>query len=217
MKTLLCLISGLFLMAFVSEQNDPRAKKILDELSAKTKTYTSIVADFTITTENKKDKTSETQKGKISIKGKKYKLELSDQLIISDNVTVWSVLHESKEIQINDIGTKAKDGAITPDNIFTIYETGFKNEFVKEEVQKSGAVYQYIKLFPIDTKKRNFHTALLTIDKKKKQMVSMKVMGKDGSDITYLIKSFQANANLDEAAFTCDPKKYQGYEVVDLR
>lgn len=217
MKTFLSLLTGLLLMSFVLEQNDPRAKKILDELSAKTKTYTSIVADFNITTENKKDKTSETQKGKISIKGKKYKLELDDQLVISDNNTVWSVLHESKEIQINDIGTRTKEGAITPDNIFTIYETGFKNEFVKEETQKSGAVFQYIKLFPIDTKKRNFHTALLTIDKKKKQMISLKVMGKDGNDITYLIKSFQPNLNLEESAFTCDLKKYPGYEVIDLR
>jgi outer membrane lipoprotein carrier protein len=217
MKPLLSLLSALLLMAFTAEQNDPRAKKILDELSAKTKTYTSIVADFTVTTENKKDKTSDTQKGKISIKGKKYKLEIADQVIISDNKTVWSVLAESKEIQVNDIGARSKEGAITPDNIFTIYETGFKNEFVKEEAQKSGAVYQYIKLFPIDTKKRNFHTALLTIDKKKKQIVSLKVMGKDGNDITYNIKSFQTNVNLDESLFSCDTKKYAGYEVIDLR
>jgi len=217
MKTFLCLISGLVLLAFTTEQNDPRAKKILDDLSTKTKTYNSIVADFTITTENKKDKTSETRKGKISIKEKKYRLELDDQFIISDNNTVWSVINESKEIQINDAGSRAKDGAITPDNIFTIYETGFKNEFVKEETQKSGAVYQYIKLFPIDTKKRNFHTALLTIDKKKKQIVSMKVMGKDGNDITYSIKSFKTNLTLDDTFFSCDPKKYSGFEVIDLR
>jgi outer membrane lipoprotein-sorting protein len=217
MKPLLSIITALFLIAFAAEQNDPRAKKILDDLSAKTKTYTTLVADFTITTENKKEKTSETQKGKISIKGKKYKLELQDQIIICDNATVWSVLQDSKEIQINDVGTRAKDGAITPDNIFTIYETGFKNEFVKEEMQKSGAIYQYIKLFPIDTKKRNFHTALLTIDKKKQQIVSMKVMGKDGNDITYAIKSFQTNIKLDEASFSCDPTKFPGYEVIDLR
>jgi outer membrane lipoprotein carrier protein len=198
-------------------QNDPKAKQILDDLSAKTKAYSSISADFVITTENKKDKTSDTQSGKIIIKGKKYKLEISSQTIICDNKTIWTVLKDAQEIQINNLDEKDKEGSITPNNIFTIYETGFKYEFVKEETLKNGDIHQHVKLFPMDTKKRNFHTAVLTIDKKKKQIVSLKILGKDGMDITYAIKNFQANSEIPDNTFVYNKKSYPGYEEIDLR
>ena len=57
----------------INAQNDPQAKKILDELSVKTKAYTTIKAEFSFTQE-KKDKTKDTQNGKIQTKGTKYKL-----------------------------------------------------------------------------------------------------------------------------------------------
>lgn len=219
MKTLHTILLTTFALAFFIAfgQNDPKAKKILDEVSAKTKTYTSIVAEFSVKVENKKTGTNDTQQGKISIKGNKYKLEISNQTVISDGKTSWTVLKDANEVQVNAVDAKQKDGAITPDNIFTIYETGFKYEFAKEEVQKSGAVIQYVKLFPLDVKKRNFHTALLSIDKKKKQITSLKILGKDGNDITYTIKTFVPNSEIADAAFTFNPKAYPGYEVIDLR
>ncbi len=219
MKNKHSLLLTIFALAFFIAwgQNDPKAKKILDEVSAKTKTYTTIIAEFAVKVENKKAGTSDTQQGKISIKGNKYKLEISNQTVISDGKTSWTVLKDANEVQVNAVDAKQKDGAITPDNIFTIYETGFKYEFAKEEVQKSGAVIQYIKLFPVDAKKRNFHTALLSIDKKKKQITSLKILGKDGNDITYTIKSFVPNSEIADAVFSFNQKAYPGYEVIDLR
>jgi outer membrane lipoprotein carrier protein len=69
----------------------------------------------------------------------------------------------------------------------------------------------------MDTKKRNFHTAVLTIDKKKKQIVSLKILGKDGMDITYAIKNFQANSEIPDNTFVYNKKSYPGYEEIDLR
>lgn len=219
MKTGKTILFTLFAFAFFIAwgQNDPKAKKILDEVSAKTKTYTSIVAEFSVKVENKKEGTSDTQQGKITIKGNKYKLEISNQTVICDGKASWTILKDANEVQVNSVDAKQKDGAITPNNIFTIYETGFKYEFAKEETLKSGAIIQSIKLFPIDVKKRNFHTALLTIDKKKKQITSMKILGKDGNDITYTIKSFTPNTEIQDAVFTFNAKSFPGYEVIDLR
>lgn len=218
-KTRYSLLLSIFALAFFIAwgQNDPKAKKILDEVSAKTKTYTSIIAEFSVKVENKKEGSSDTQQGKITIKGSKYKLEISNQTVICDGKTSWTVLKDASEVQVNSIDAKQKDGAITPNNIFTIYETGFKYEFAKEEVLKSGAVIQHIKLFPIDPKKRNFHTALLSIDKKKKQITSLKILGKDGNDITYTIKSFTPNTEIQDAVFSFNAKSFPGYEVIDLR
>lgn len=217
MKNIIIVLSLLLVNFTLQAQVDAKAKKNLDDVSAKTKTYTSISAEFTITIENKKNKTTDTQSGKITLKGSKYKLEVNNQTIISDNKTSWTILKDASEVQINTIESKEKETGINPSNIFTMHEKGFKYEFVKEEKQKNGAVYQIIKLYPEDVKKKNYHTAILTINKEKSQIVSIKILGKDGTDMTYLVKSFIANAVVPETVFVFNDKNYPGYEVIDLR
>jgi len=218
MKKLIIVIFGLLLANYsVNAQVDAKAKKILDEVSAKTKTYTSITAEFTITIENKKNKTTDSQTGKITLKGNKYKLEVNNQTIISDSKTSWTILKDASEVQINTIESKEKETGINPSNIFTMHEKGFKYEFVKEEKQKNGAVYQIIKLYPEDVKKKNYHTAILTINKDKSQIVSIKILGKDGTDMTYFVKSFTTNTAIPETVFVFNDKNFPGYEVIDLR
>jgi outer membrane lipoprotein carrier protein len=132
-------------------QTDAKAKKILDEVSAKTKTYKSIVSDFVLKIDNKKTNVHETQQGKVFLKGLKYKLEIANQTIINDNKTIWTVIKDAEEIQINNADDKSKKSdVITPSNIFTVYEKNFKYEFWKEEKDKKGAVKFLIKLFPTD-------------------------------------------------------------------
>ncbi len=194
----------------VNAQTDPKAKTILDDLSAKTKTYTTVKADFTFVVE-KKDKNKETQNGKIQIKGSKYKLEITGHDIYSDGKTVWDFIKDANEVQVKDVETGAED-AITPTNIFTIYEKGFKYKLDGED-----AVNQTISLFPTNPDKKKFHTVKLTIDKTKKQISSIKILMKDGSTQTYTIKSFASNTTIPDADFTFDTKAHPGVSVEDLR
>jgi len=217
MKKIIVALSLLFANTTINAQVDAKAKKILDDVSSKTKTYTTINAEFSITIENKKNKTVDSQNGKLTLKGSKYKLEVNNQTIISDSKTSWTILKDASEVQINSIESKEKETGLNPSNIFTMHEKGFKYEFVKEEKQKNGSVYQIIKLYPEDVKTKNYHTALLTINKEKSQIVSIKIMGKDGTDITYLVKSFIANGLVSENVFVFNDKNYPNYEVIDLR
>lgn len=217
MKKIIFLLSMLLTSYSISAQVDAKAKKILDDVSAKTKTYTTINAEFSITIENKKNKTTDTQTGKITLKGSKYKLEVNNQTIISDSKTSWTILKDASEVQINSIESKEKETGLNPSNIFTMHERGFKYEFVKEEKQKNGSVFQIIKLYPEDVKKKNYHTAILTINKEKSQIVSIKILGKDGTDMTYLVKTFNANAAVPESVFVFNDKNYPGFEIIDLR
>jgi outer membrane lipoprotein-sorting protein len=217
MKKIIFLLSLLLTNYSVNAQIDAKAKKILDDVSAKTKTYSSINAEFSITIENKKNKTSDTQVGKLTLKGNKYKLEVNNQTIISDSKTSWTILKDASEVQINTVESKEKETGLNPSNIFTMHEKGFKYEFVKEEKQKNGALYQIIKLYPEDVKKKNYHTAILTVNKEKSQIVSLKIIGKDGTDMTYQVKNFNANTAVAESVFVFNEKNYSGYEVIDLR
>jgi outer membrane lipoprotein carrier protein len=194
----------------LNAQNDPKAKSILDELSAKTKAYTSIKAEFTFTTE-KKDKTKDVQNGKIETKGKKYKLEIPGHEIYCDGKTVWEYIKDANEVQVKDMESEA-EGSINPSNIFTIYEKGFKYKFEGED-----ATTQTISLFPENPDKKKYHTAKLYVNKSKKEISSVKMMMKDGSTQTYAIKSFTPNATIPDTDFTFDAKAHPGVSVEDMR
>jgi outer membrane lipoprotein carrier protein len=196
-------------IASVSAQNDPKAKAILDDLSAKTKAYTSIKAEFTFVTE-KKDKTKDSQEGKIATKGNKYKLEIPGHEIYSDGKKVWDFIKSANEVQVKDVEAGSED-AINPTTIFTMYEKGFKYKFDGED-----ATTQTISLFPENPDKKKYHTIKLYIDKNKKQITSVKMMMKDGSTQTYTIKSFTPNAAIPDTDFTFNVKAHPGVSVENL-
>ncbi len=194
----------------INAQTDPKAKSILDDLSAKTKAYTSVKAEFTFVTE-KKDKTKETQNGKIQIKGAKYKLEIPGHEIYCDGKTIWDFIKDANEVQVKDMETGGED-AINPSTIFTIYEKGYKYKFDSED-----ATSQTLSLFPINPDKKKFHTVKLVIDKTKKQISSIKMLMKDGSTQTWTIKGFTVNTTLPDTDFTFDSKLHAGVSIEDLR
>jgi outer membrane lipoprotein-sorting protein len=190
-------------------QVDP-AKKILDDLSAKTKSYSTLKAEFSWTVE-KKDKSKDTQSGKIQTKGDKYKLEIPGHEIYCDGKTVWDFIKDANEVQIKDIEAGDED-AVNPSTIFTLYEKGYKYKFDGED-----ATTQVISLFPLNPDKKKFHTIKLSIDKTKKQITSVKLMMKDGTLQTYTIKSFLGNGTIPDTDFIFNAKAHPGVSSEDLR
>ncbi|GAF05053.1 LolA family protein [Saccharicrinis fermentans] len=71
MKKILLLVA--LIPGFVFAQNPEQAKKILDQVTAKTKTYKTIKASFSFKLENLQENIQEEYAGTISIKGDKYK------------------------------------------------------------------------------------------------------------------------------------------------
>jgi len=211
MKTIisLLLISIISLNSFAQEQ---QAKAILDKLSAKTKTYSTIKAEFQYSINNKTEGINETQSGKIEIKGNNYFLSIKGQDILSNNKSIWTILKDAEEVQINNISDEDDEEYLSPNKIFTLYEKGFKYNFVKEE---SGV--QIINLYPIEAEKKSFHRIALYIDKVKTQITKVIVYGKNGGTSTYVIKSFIPNQTIADSEFSFDKAKYPDYEIIDLR
>lgn len=199
-----------------AETVDPKANAILQTLSKKTKAFKSIKAGFNIIIRDANSKVTDNQKGTLTVKGGKYKLELKNQTVISDSTTMWTYLKDANEVQINDVDHSADNKNISPTNIFTLYEKGFKTQFVSEETQ-NGATVEIINLFPKHPEKEKYHTIKLTIDKTKNQLVSVKVMMKDGTSVEYTIDSFSSDLALPDTTFTFNPKDYPGIDVEDLR
>jgi outer membrane lipoprotein-sorting protein len=206
----------LILSAIGVNAQDAKAKAILDELSTKTKAYTSIKATFSYTLENKDQKIKETQEGTVTIKGNKYKLEIAKQEVICDGKAVYTIIKEAKEIQINNMPDPNSTESINPSNIFTMYEKGFKHKYDGEKVE-GGKTYQIISLFPTDPKGKQYHTVKLYIDKNAKQVNKILVLSKDGNNYTYQVKSFTPNTPVEDKIFTYNSSLYPKFEIIDLR
>lgn len=214
MKALLVATFCLLINASPSwAQNDPKASEILKSVSAKYKSYSTLKATFSLNRLDQKTRKNEKFEGAITLSGAKYTFSLADQQVISDGKTNWTYLKEANEVQVSD--QVASDGSITPSNIFTLYEKGFKTKFLGEQA-KNGTPAQLIELTPEDTRK-NFFKILLTIDKNGKYVKEAKIFEKSGAITTYSILKFTPNATLPADQFTFNKDKYPGAEIVDLR
>ena len=196
------------------KQVDKKAQQILKKLSNKYKAFKSVKATFIITIEKAQDKNSEVQQGTIYLKGKKYKLEIAGQDVISDGVTRWTYVKDANEIQIDH--QKTDENAITPTNVFTMYEKGFLFKFTGEEKQK-GMVYQLVELIPVDPKKKNITKVKLKINKKDNFIANAKIFDRNGSIQTINVDKFSPNVIKSDSIFSFNAKNFPGAEVIDLR
>src|ERR1043165_785843 len=70
----LLAVIGFSTSLFAQTGNDPEAKKILDAVSAKFKSYKAVQASFTYKVENADGKTISSKKGTVFMKGTKYRV-----------------------------------------------------------------------------------------------------------------------------------------------
>lgn len=193
---------------------DPKAKTILDELSNKTRKYTSITSDFSFTLQDKIADVEQTQDGLLKMQGKKYFIQLGDNKIFSDGQTRWTYNEDMNEVYIDD--AEGGEDALNPSDLYTVWETGFKH-YYDGEITENGAVHHLIKLNPNKPDTKSFHTVKLFIDKAKMEVTKMEILGKQGDDYTYLVKTFTTDKDYPSSTFVFDKAKFPGVEVIDNR
>jgi len=216
MKKLFTLSILFCSLIFNAQDQDLKAKVILDDLSKTTKTYKTISAEYNFTILNKEGKQLEKQSGKVLIKGDKFKLEIPGNTIVCDGKTLWNYNKDAKEVTIKNFDASNED-QLNPSKIFTMYEKGYKYKYDKDE--KIGAVNcAIIDLFPADKpEKKKFHTIKLYVDKTKKQVVQLKMFMKDGGKQIYEIKTLKPNTEMADASFVFDIKGFKADQINDER
>lgn len=218
MKKIFLLIATITistLSSFAQEQ-DPKAKSILDELSKVTKAYKTITSEYIFTILNKDKKQTEKQTGKVQVKGAKFKLDIPGNTIVCDGKTIWAHNKDANEVTIKNFEANNED-QLNPSKIFTMYETGYKYKYEKEE-KVGTAICHVITLYPsVKPEKKKFHTIKLFVDKTKKQVAKLVMMMKDGSTQSYEIKTFKANAEIADNVFVFDLKAFKADQITDER
>ncbi len=198
-----------------AEKSDPEAKKILDKVKSKYNGYKSLEAVFTLTIQVP-ETPKEVQKGTIAQSGKQFRLDMTDQLIVSNAITTWVYLKKNKEIQINDADSSDDNGFLTPQQLLGRYEKGDFVYAITERGVQGGKSLVYIEFKPVD-RRSEYSKLKLAIDEKALTVESIKAFAKDGSNYTFAISSFTPNKAFPAGYFALDPKQFPGVRVEDLR
>lgn len=215
MKKLSAVLLGMVYLLSVNAQvpkgmgsSDPQAKKILDAVSSKFKTFKTVQAKFSLKVENSAGKTLGTKAGIVYMKGNKYHISVTGQEIFSDGTNVWTYDKSSKEVTISKIDPSAN--TMTPQKLFTNF---YDKDFLYKLNGTTKGLNE-IELTPIDKTKLFFKIFLYV---KNNSITSTKLLEKTGNRYTYSTTSLTPNTNIADANFVFDVKKYPGTEVVDLR
>lgn len=194
-----------------SQEKGNRSGELLDEVSAKVKSYKSIRVDFSYSIVNIKAKVNEERTGSLLVSGDKYKMNAAGRIIFSDGKSIWTYIESSNEVQIHSM--EDSDDAMTPSKLLTSYSSNYKSKIIKEKNQDPNI--EMIELIPL--KQKNIVKAILGIDKARKQVKSFSMFDKSGSVYTYKINKFQTDVPVQSADFIFDASKFPGVDIEDMR
>ena len=194
-------------------QYDAKALEILDAVSKKYKQIPAFEANISYTLTNETEKINEEFKGKITVKGDKFKLVLPEQEVINNGTTLWTYLPDAKEVNIDNYDPNSDE--LNLSKFYEIYKKGYKYLYLEDKTE-GGVLCEIVDLVP-EKKDTQFFKVRMNIVKKDKSVQSFTMFDKGGNKYKYTITRFVPNASIADALFTFDPKKYPGVEIIDLR
>ena len=197
----------------LNAQIDQKAKVILDQVSAKTKSFKSITADFVFVMENTEVDLLEENQGSLIIQNDKYKLSLNGVEIMCDGESQWTYMQDAEEVNISEANI-GEDQMINPATIFTIYENGFVNTYLGEFTSDSKKTYK-IELVPVEI--NEFNRVILEIEQNTYQILSATMFGTDGNKYSITVNNMETTKTYQNNIFTFDASKHPNVSVIDMR
>jgi outer membrane lipoprotein-sorting protein len=207
------LLIAAFILSSSLQAQDKKAKALLDQVSAKVKSYSSIIIDFKYSLSNAKENINQDSKGNVVLKGNQYVLNFMGVTKIFDGKKNYTIVPEDEEVTISKVDEN-DNTAITPSKMLTFFNSGYKNT-LDELVTIKGRKIQYVKLVPISSKDQR-KEILLGIDTQTKHIYNLIEIGKKGTKTTLTVNSFKTNQPLSKNQFTFVKSKYPNYYINSL-
>ncbi|TSA38999.1 MAG: outer membrane lipoprotein carrier protein LolA [Porphyromonadaceae bacterium] len=209
MNKLTTILFSIIILPFTLHgQNPADTKSLMDRVSKKLQSYTTIKADFSFTLSNPEEKINDTHEGSLFMNGSKYRLSIMGILALCDGETLWTVNQELKEANIID---PDENEMFNPKSIFTLYEKHFKYEPVAVAGDKVT-----VDLVPTG-KEETYLKIRMDILKSKDQIDQVTYYSKDGNQYIIKIKSFSSNIPADDRMFIFNINQFPGVKVFDMR
>jgi outer membrane lipoprotein-sorting protein len=218
----LLTLPGTILMAqekqYIKKQDsDPEAIALLSDLRKKYDAFQTLEADFRLDMAFP-GQAVESQSGSIKRQGDLVRFRLSDQEGIINAEAAYIIQHGNKEVMINNLPEAGEmSGMLTPQTLFSFYEgENYILALMGQEVI-AGRLLQSIELKPVDRNNSEFTKLRLLVDKKLKELVSVKAFTPDGASFTFHLDRTKGNVTLSPATFVFKKAEFAGYHVEDLR
>jgi outer membrane lipoprotein-sorting protein len=203
-------IALIFFMGVTSQAQDKKAKDLLDQVTAKIKSYNNISIDFKYTLNNSKENINKESKGNLLLEGNKYVLNFMGVTKIYDGKKSYTIVPEDEEVTISSLNDN-DEKAITPSKMLTFFNSGYKFSWdILQDVK--GRKIQYIKLIPTNAKDQR-KELLLGIDSQTKNIYTVIEIGKNGTKTTLTVNSFKTNQPISKNQFTFVASKYPKYYI----
>lgn len=204
------IILACLFISFSIQAQDKKAKELLDEVTAKVKSYENITIDFKYSLQNTKENINQDSKGNVVMKGNMYYLNFMGITKIFDGKKSYTISPEDEEVTISRVDER-DENAITPSKMLTFFNSGYKYSMdVLQDVK--GRKIQFIKLIPISSKDQR-KEILLGIDMQTKHIYNLIEVGKNGTRTTLTVNSFKTNQPISKNQFTFDESKYKSYYI----
>ena len=208
------LFALLSLSTIVAQTKDPKAKQLLSEVNKKVNSYDNIEISFKYVLENESENIRQETKGKVTLEGDKYVLDILGIQRIFDGKTLYTISSEDEEVTISNENSEEEENTISPSQLFSFFESGYN--YTLDIIQnKMGRKIQYIKLIPIDSESE-IKYALLGIDIKTKHIYNLIEIGKNNTKTTLNVLEFNTNTPLPQSFFKFDASKYSDYYINNL-
>ena len=194
---------------------DPEATALLDAVRHKYESYRSLEARFKLTIEIPEEAPYEDE-GYLAQEGDRYRLELSDQLIVSDGQSVWVWLKANEEVQINDADPEDEGEVWTPRDLLTIYESEDFVYVLAGTAREGKRTLQAIEFKPLD-RDSEYSKVRLLVDKNTHDILRVTTFQKDGTRMTLDLLSLTPDRPLDASLFTFSKSLCPTCHYEDLR
>ncbi|MNJ86527.1 lipoprotein chaperone [compost metagenome] len=196
----------------LSYGQDAKADGILDKVSAKIKGLKTFYVEFSAAIKNSTNGTNTNMSGKGWVKGDKFSATYGETTLISNGLKKWSIVKEEKTVYETDASGDEEE-SINPKKLMTIWESGFKSKYEKEETLNGEKVHM-IYLYPKNPKKANYHTIIVYVSKEDNELKKAILKSNDGTVSTFTMTKFTSNPTIEDSKFVFDKSKYPGYTVV---
>ncbi len=206
---LLIIFIPLIFFAQTKKVENFNPDKFLDEVQQNYKNFENFVVEFSREVSSPAISGKQISNGKLYyLNQNKYRLEIDEQLIISDGQTIYNYSKKAKRVVV----TKFEENFFSPQNLLTNVPKSYKKEFLGEEDLQNKKVFKF-RFYP-SSSNPEFKTLIVWITSNK---IIQKIQVEDWAGNLYIIETKQFSPNQPIKEDLIKFKIPSGVKVVDLR